>query len=315
MCLGSAQISNTHVMRRRSFVALLTGGVFGAALPGRSGAGELQTANRNGLITLNDYEFNPPAGWAVQRNTDHLSMRNPQSGCRIQIFEPRAPSGSLEQVSLTVFEQMYAGWQFRQTGERQYLLSTGVLPKGLDYFMMEAEISKDGGEFGGILNGASLIVKAGSQIVIIAALHASLMPDHRQCWATYATWRRFFNSFTVRNTPIVMEAEGERSRRIVGRWAMTEGLAVRQYVFAANGTYTSGGAFGSAATGAIADASRNGGYSMAGDQLTMSTPRGTEEQVRLRFERVNHGGTGWRDRLYMLKKDAFGENEVSYERQ
>jgi hypothetical protein len=46
-----------------------------------------------------------------------------------------------------------------------------------------------------------------------------------------------------------------------------------------------------------------------------SAPTSEREQVRLRFERVNHGGTGWRDRLYLLKKDAFGENEVFYERQ
>ena len=314
MCLGSVQILSARVMRRRSFLALLTGGVLGAALPGRIGAGELQTANRTGSITLNDYEFIPPEGWVVQRNADQLLMRNPQSGCLIQIFEPRAPSGSLEQVSLAVFSQMYAGWKFRQTGERQYLLSTGVLPKGLDYFMMEAEIGKDGGEFGGILDGAALVVKAGSQIVIIAALHATLMMAHRACWTTYATWRRFFNSFTVRNTPTVKGSEGELSRRIVGRWAMTEGLAVGEYVFAANGTYTSDGTFGGPTSGAIASASRSSRYSMAGDQLIMSTPRGAEEQVRVRFERVNHGGTGWRDRLYMLKKDAFGETEVSYER-
>jgi hypothetical protein len=310
----NVQILSARVMRRRSFVALLTGGVLGAALPGRVGAGELQTANRNGLITLNDYEFIPPEGWVVQRNTDDLLLQNPQSGCLIRIFEPQATSGNLEQVSRAVFEQMYVGWQFRQTRERRYLLSTGVLPKGLDYFMTEAEMSKDGAELGGFQDGAALIVKAGSQIVIIAVRHASLMSDHRRCVVTYATWRRFFNSFTVRNTPIVREAEGELSRRIVGRWAMTEGLAVGEYVFAANGTYASGGAFGSSASGAVSNASRDGRYSMAADQLIMSRPVGTVEQVRFRFERVNHGGTGWRDRLYMLKKDAFGETEVSYER-
>jgi hypothetical protein len=315
MCLQSVQILGARVMRRRSFVALLSGGVLGAALPGRIGAGELQTAHRNELITLDDYEFIPPEGWVVQRKPDHFLMRNPQSGCVIQILEPRVMSGNLEQVSRAVLEQMYAGWQFRKTGKQQYLLSSGVLPKGLDYFMMEAEMTKDGGEFGGIQNGAALIVKAGSQIVIIAVLHASLMPDHRGCWATYATWRRFFNSFTVRNTPIVSESEDELSRRIVGTWAMTdEGLAVGEYVFAADGTYAFGGTFALSASYAASNVSRDGGYAIAGDQLIMTRPVGTPDQVRFRFERVNHGGIGWTDRLYMLKKDAYGENEVSYER-
>ena len=314
MCLRNVQILSARVMRRRSFVTLLSGGVLGAALPSWIGAGELQAANRNEPITLNDYEFIPPERWVVQRKPDHFLMRNPQSGCVIQILEPRVMPGNLEQVSRAVLGQMYAGWQFRKAGEQQYLLSTGVLPKGLDYFMTEAEMSKEGGEFGGIQHGAALTVKAGSQIVIIAALHASLMPDHRECWTTYATWRRFFNSFTVRNTPIVRETEDELSRRIVGRWAMTEGLAVGEYVFAADGTYSSGGAFGSSASGAVSDVSRDGGYAMAGDQLVMSSPVGTTKKVRLRFDRVNHGGTGWKDRLYMLKKDAHGEYEVSYER-
>ncbi len=140
------------------------------------------------------------------------------------------------------------------------------------------------------------------------------MFDHRRCVVEYATWRRFFNSFTVRNTPIETKAEGELSRQIVGRWEMTEGLAVGEYVFGADGTYASGGAFGSPASGAVSNASRDGRYSMTGDQLIMSRAGGAAEQVRCRFERVNHGGTGWRDRLYMLKKSAFGENEVSYER-
>jgi hypothetical protein len=315
MCLRSVQTFSARVMRRRSFVTLLTGGVLGAALPGRIGAGELQTANRNGLITLNDYEFIPPQGWVVQRDPKQLVMQNPQSRCQIQLVEPQPTTGNLEQVSRAAFEVMYAGWQYRKTREQQYLLSTGVLPKGLEYFMTEAEMRNDGAELGGFQNGAALIVKAGSQVVIIAVRHPSLMFEHRDCWTTYATWRRFFNSFTVRNTPIVRETEDERSRRIVGRWVMTQGLAVGEYVFAADRTYTFGGAFASSASGASSDASRNGGYAIAGDQLILSKRGGTTEQVRFRFERVNHGGTGWTDRLYMLKNDAFGENEVSYERQ
>jgi hypothetical protein len=302
-------------MRRRSFVAMLTGGVLGATLPGRIGAGELHAANQNGLITLNDYEFIPPQGWVVQRNAADVTMRN-LSSCIIQLNAPTSLPGSLQEVCLAVFQKMYAGWQLRQTGERQYLLSTGVLRKGLEYFMMEAEVKKEGGEFGGIMDGTALIVKAGSQLAVIAALHASLIPGHRECWVNYATWRRFFNSFTVRNAPIATGSQGDLSKRIVGRWMMTEGLAVGEYVFAANGTYTSDGTIGGdPERGRIADTSRNSLYSITGDQLVLTTPRGTKEQVRLRFERVNHGGTGWRERVFMLKRDAYGENEVAYERQ
>jgi hypothetical protein len=314
MYLDDVQIGSARSMLRRPFLVLLTGGVLGPALPRRVCAGEIQTSNRNGLITMNDYEFVPPEGWGVQRNPSSIVMQNSVSRCLIQILEPRPKSINLEQISRDAFAQMYDGWQFRQTGEKQYLLSTGVLPKGLEYFMMEAEVSKEGGELGGIQDGAALVVNAGSHFIMIAALHASLMPDHLRCVNSYATWRRFFNSFTVRNAPTVRVAPGELSTRIVGTWAISEGLAVGEYAFAANGMYTFGGAFGIARSGVAGNVSRDERYSIAGDQLTMTTPRGTTEQVRIRFEKVNLGGTGWNDRLHMLKRDAVGENEVAYQR-
>jgi hypothetical protein len=295
-------------MGRRPFLVLLTGGILGAALPGRAGAGEIQTSNRNGLITINDYEFVPPEGWVVQRNPNHIRIQNPVSGCLIQIIEPQAKSVNLEQTSRSVFAQMYGSWQFRQTGAKQYLLSTGVLPKGLDYFMIEAEMSKEGAELGGYQDGAALVVNAGSHFIFIAVRHATLIPDHLRCVNSYATWRRFFNSFTVRNAPTVRVASGELSTRIVGTWATSGGIVTGEYAFAANGTYTLDGAFQGG------DVSRVASYSIAGDQLNMTTPRGTTEQARIRFEQVNHGGTGWNDRLYMLKRDTVGENEVAYER-
>jgi hypothetical protein len=285
---------------------LLTGGVLGATLPRQGSAGETQTSNRNGL-TLNDYDFVPPERWVVQRNPNHILIQNPVSGCLIQIIEPQAKSVSLEQTSRSVFAQMYGGWQFRQTGAKQYLLSTGVLPKGLDYFMMEAEMSKEGAELGGYQDGAALVVDAGSHFIFIVVRHASPIPDHLRCVNSYATWRRFFNSFTVRNAPTVRVESGELSTRIVGTWATSGGILTGEYAFAANGTYTLNGAFQGG------DVSRDASYSIAGDQLTMTTPRGPTE-ARIRFEKVNHGGTGWNDRLYMLKRDAVGESEVAFER-
>ena len=60
----------------------------------------------------------------------------------------------------------------------------------------------------------------------------------------------------------------------------------------------------------------DGAYSITGNQISLKQ-RGTNSagQVKFRFEKVNHGGTGWKDRLFMLKKDAHGENESLYEKQ
>jgi hypothetical protein len=59
----------------------------------------------------------------------------------------------------------------------------------------------------------------------------------------------------------------------------------------------------------------DGSYSINANQLTLNK-RGakTPEKIPIRFESVNHGGTGWKDRLYMMGNDVAGEYEVSYER-
>ncbi len=40
----------------------------------------------------------------------------------------------------------------------------------------------------------------------------------------------------------------------------------------------------------------------------------SKKDKQFRFEKVNHGGTGWKDRIWMLKKDETGERELCYEK-
>jgi hypothetical protein len=116
----------------------------------------------------NKYDFITPEGWQVQNNKDHIRIQNIQSGCLIQILGAQPSSGNMEQDAKAVFEMMYNGWQYQKTGEQQYTLSKGFLPKGLEYCMLEAGMSKlsaDGARYDGFEEGAALIVKAGAQIV------------------------------------------------------------------------------------------------------------------------------------------------------
>ena len=275
---------------------------------------------------MNDYDFISPQGWQVQNKKDYFQIQNMGSGCLIQVFTPQPSSGNLEQDAKAIFEMMYKGWQFQRTGERQYDLSKGFLPKGLEYCMMEAPMSMTGADGRYHLEeGAALMVKANNQNVIISVRHNASMLGHDDCWKKYETWRRFFNSFTVKNATIPKPTGEENSKRIVGVWKVTgPGVVAGEYVFAANGNYQLGGAIGSSTTTSDYNYEYlhltsysfqgDGSYSIAGSQLTLRKRGDTLEQVRFRFEKVNHGGTEWKDRLWMLTKDSVGEVEVSYEK-
>jgi hypothetical protein len=192
--------------------------------------------------------------------------------------------------------------------------------------MIEAGMSKlssDGTRYDGFEEGAAMVVKAGSQIAIISVRHNSSMMGHNDCQRKYDTWRRFFNSFTVKNAPIPNQNDNI-SERIIGKWVMSEAGAIGEYVFAANGNYAFIGALGTTSTSSdyryeylhikTYAFEGDGSYTISGNQLTLKKRGTNPEQVRFRLEKVNKGGMGWNDRLYMLKSYSYGEGEVYYEK-
>ena len=277
----------------------------------------------NGAITLNDYDFLPPKGWQIQKNKDHILLQNLQSGCAIRILEPQPSSGNLEQDVNNVFEMMYKGWQYQKSGEYKYVLSKGYLFKGLEYFMKSAAMSMTGGD--GRYNleeGVAMVIKTGSQVVIISVRHNSSTLSHRDCEIKYDTWPRFFNSFTVKNADTPKNTE-DAAARIIGAWSQTESGASSEYVFAGNGRYALVGALGSTFTSRDINYEYlhirtyafqgDGSYSISENQLTLKKNGGVETFI-FRFEQVNHGGVGWKDRICFLKTDAYGQSEVRYEK-
>ena len=120
-------------------------------------------------FTLGDYEFIAPQGWQVQRQGTLVLIRNMESGCQILITPPQISSGNLEQDAAAVFDTMYKGWQPRMQGQGRYLMSKGVLPKGLPFVMIEAlmgKLSPDGASFAGFEDGAALVVGSGNQYAL-----------------------------------------------------------------------------------------------------------------------------------------------------
>ena len=271
-------------------------------------------AQRQAQFTLSDYEFIAPQGWQVQRQGDHVSIRNMESGCLILVTEPQLSSGNLEQDAAAVFDTMYKGWQPRMQGPQRYLMSKGILPKGLPFVTIEALMGKlnpDGASFAGFENGVAFVVGSGKQYALVAVRHSDL-PGHINC-QKYEAWRRFFNSFTVKNVPVATTAD-DSATRIVGTWMSSESGAVGDYTFAANGRYSFGGAgFGA---GHPVDFQGDGTYSVTGNRLMISRRGAQTEHATIRFVQVNQGGSGWSERLCLLRTAATGlENEACYRRQ
>jgi len=282
-----------------------------------------------GSYTLSDYEFLPPPKWQVQKGDGILRIQSPESGCLIIIFTPQQSSGDLEKDAAGVFETMYRGWQFQKTGDQRYTLSRGFTLQGLEFFMMEGLMGKlaaDGSRYDGFEEGAALVIKIGNQTVIVSVRHNTGLFAHNDCMGKYEYWRRFFNSFVVKNAPVAKNSTADAPARIIGKWSLAEsGVAVGDYVFAANGNYSRGGGVGSSST--TADSryeylhmttyafGGDGSYSLAGNKLSLKKRGAATELAQIRFDKVNHAGTGWKDRFHILTMGSSGETESRYEKQ
>lgn len=292
---------------------------------------ELFDTDKGVDFSITDYEFTPPQGWQVVNRGNHIFMQSPESGCQILLLEPQQSSGNLEDDAMAVFNMMYpaASWRYTHEDERKYTLSRGHLARGLRYVMVEAAMNATAAD--GTYHtedGAALVIQAENWIVIAAVRHSSLL-SHWDCKNRYDKWSQFFNSLDVKSVTHPKNSGLEPEKRIVGVWKLTgSGVASGEYVFAANGNFQLNGAVGGSTT--TSDTyyeyihittyafEGDGNYSFEGDKLILKRRSNLlPEQRKFRFEEVNHGGTGWKDRVYLLSHDpTTGElNEVCYEKQ
>jgi hypothetical protein len=277
---------------------------------------------------LSDYSYLTPEGWQTYKTNNAIVLSQYQTmeyGCLVTIYPPQVFSGDLETAAKNIFSQRYPGWEYRSTGENHDHLSKGYTPQGLEYCMMEADMKKvrPDGYYYDYEDAAVWVIKSGNQIAVVTGQHNRNMACF--CQQRYDYWRRFFNSFTINNAQAPKNSEVEVSKRIIGDWMSIGSSALNEYLFAANGNYQYIGAY--ATTTKTTDAyyeythintssfKGDGSYSIKGNQLTFKKYGQKEDQVQFRFEKVNHGGTGWKDRLYMLTTDpTLGTFEVCYEK-
>ncbi|MGZ5255833.1 MAG: hypothetical protein ACXWCT_15600 [Flavitalea sp.] len=291
-----------------------------------------QGTNRS--TTFSDYTFIAPQGWLLQDNKDFLSMSQsqvPGAGCLILLIPPQPSSGNLETDVKNVFDMMYPGWNYRNTGDRKYDLVKGFTAQGLEYVMLEAEMSKlsaDGSRYDGYEDGIALVIRTSNKSGIISVRHNTSLMAHEQCRNQYETWLRFFNSISITNAVASKPLEQPVAKRIIGVWDLkTNGVASGEYVFAANGHYQLTGALGTSSTTTdyryeyvhltTYAFKGDGKYSIRENQLRlMNNANNNQEVARFRFDKVNHGGSGWIDRIHLLKVNSLDgkEYEVCYEK-
>jgi hypothetical protein len=168
-----------------------------------------------------------------------------------------------------------------------------------------------------------MVIDVGGQIAVITGRHNR---EEMTCFCKhqYEYWRKFFNSFFVNNAAPNKTTE-DVSSRFVGSWQSMGGSALTKYIFAANGRYQFIGAYTTTSrisrdmiemrtSGFTGD----GTFIVNGNKLTTTrdAEKSKKDVVQFRFEKVNHGGSGWRDRLYILANSAVDGKlyEVCYEK-
>lgn len=277
-----------------------------------------------GIITDNfGYSYIAPENWSLQKGngynlyTQQLADGSP--GCRLLIIPPVVSSGKLEDDVKNIFSQMYPGWRFYYSDARHDDLIKGFTKQGAPYYMLEAYMVKDR-PAGGLDSetGSALVIGNGNQYAILALRH-EITGLNCLCKKRYNTWHRFFNSFTIKNLNPIKESDTNPTR-FIGSWMASGDRSIGEYIFAANGRFQYLGGYGSYTkisnewlelkTSAWQG---DGSYSIQGDRLIFKRKGETKgDEYRFRFESINRGSTGWKERLCLLNEHP-RDNGPAYE--
>ena len=292
-------------------------------------APRFQMPDTNGIVNDNyGYAYIAPENWTLQKGDGyHLYTQQLVSGgagCRLLILPPVPSSGKLEDDVQSIFSQMYPGWRFYYSDARHDDLVKGNTKQGAPYYMMEAAMVKDrpGGGWD-YETGAALVVGNGKQSAIIALRH-EITGIHCQCKQRYDYWQRFFNSFSIKSFNPKTESY-TNPFRFIGSWMASGDRSIGEYIFAANGRFQYLGGYGSFSktSNEIIELKTSawqgdGSYSIQDDRIFFKRKGETIPDVyRFRFESINRGSTGWKERVCLLNehpKDGGPAYETCYEK-
>jgi hypothetical protein len=325
---GSEKMMRNYVKDIRSFVVSIQKSGDPVASTEGSTVNTEPSSPPAGNISISDYKFIAPERWYGSKGKDYIllqSASSPERGCLIGISAPQASSGNLENDAKNIFNQLYAGWQYRFTGEKHDVIAKGISPQGYEFCMVEASMQKPrpDGYYYDYEKGSVYVIRVGKQIIIITGRHER---GEMVCFCDYQYeyWRRFFNSFAVNNYNPSKEVNDNSSKRIIGSWQSIGGSALVKYIFAGNGQYAFIGAYSttrridySTVELKTSGFKGDGSYALKGSQMILTKAGSEREVMQYRLEQVNHSSAGWTDRLYILAKSTIDgkDYEVCYEKQ
>lgn len=266
--------------------------------------------------SLSDLSFISPTGWAEQKGNGFTTFRKQYTSelaCVLTIIAPQPSSGNLETDVMNVYNQMYTGgWRFYYTDHRKNEMQKGYTKQGLPFYTLRGYMGKDRPQ-GGMDSeeGCAAVIGTGNKMAIISARHEPT-GMYCRCEQDYVIWGRFFNSFTIKNATPSNNNENI-AKAILGEWGISRGVAINDYVFAANGHFVNYAGYGSttriSSTEIMMKSSvfqGDGTYTISGDKLTMNK-KGTTTVFRFRLVKFNNGGTGWKEGMYLFnEKPASG---------
>jgi hypothetical protein len=287
-------------------------------------AQEIQSVDTTGIVTDSyGYAYIPPESWTLEKGNGYILytqvLADGRPGCRLIIIPPVVSSGKLEDDVKSIFLQMYPGWRYYYSDARHDDLVRGNTKQGAPYYMLEAEMVKDRPDGGrDYEQGAALVVGSGKQSAIIALRH-EITGLNCQCKQRYNTWQRFFNSFAIKNLSPQSQRDTSPSR-FIGSWMSSGNRSISEYIFAANGRFQFIGGFGSYSkiSNEILELKTSawqgdGSYSIQGDRLLFTRKGETKPDIyRFRFESINKGSTGWKERICLLNEHP-RDNGPAYE--
>lgn len=267
------------------------------------------TTTNRAAGSFDDYTYTMPEKWITKRENGYMHLiqeKDGKYGCYISLFNPEAGSGNIENDVQNYFAALYKGWQFLNPAV--YTITKGQTWQGVEYCMMESSMTRQRGEQYDHEDGGIIAFKFGNKLGIVSIRHEPI-GLYCECKKNFNTWARFLNTFTMKGFTPAASSQSPSSM-IVGSWMLMQGRTLNNYVFAANGRYqnfTGYGDYVKVDANTIASRSTvfkgDGKYSINGNTVTLNADAGNQRQTfRVRFEKVNKGGKGWTDRIYIFNE-------------
>jgi hypothetical protein len=297
-----------------------------------SGNAPAAPAGAGNPVTLGDYVYTAPAGWASNQVGNELVLASPMAAngerCLISMWPMRESSGDLLRDANLAFRDIFSTYQLKSQTSGGFLIQSsitrGTSGQGWDYAMVKHGIAKPGGQWETIL-GFVMVAKLSNRVAVISGLSKDPMVSTCMGELTGSTnWPKFFYSLSFKSWPQTDHTQQIR-KLLAGVWTAATATAGDQITFAGNGRYANAAAaqqYYLTSTQLLTTTQAyfgNGAYTLQGNAITLTQDdkKNQPEHAFFRIEEESKdNGQSWTPALYILRKSAIDgqDYELKYGR-